>query len=673
MLKKRIVIIFFFLYLNFKFLDMRNLGKYFSILYCLFFGLNISAQLHVNSGSFVYVENQYITVTDEVSLASNGNIYLRDESQLLQKTATSSSNTGLGTLSVFQEGTSNNFGYNYWCSPIGVPSASAGNSLFGITLLKRPDGVTPISFSPTGQAITTGQNGTTTNTLLTISSRWIYTLTTANQYSSWNPIGSTTTIGAGQGFTMKGVSGTDNTNVLGVQNNIGNNQRYDFRGKPNDGTISIPVGNSFDGTTSYTESTLTGNPYPSAINLNLFLLENSGYSVDYVTGAVTFVGDTPIAPTLPIPEIINGNAYFWEHQKPATSHLLTSYVGGYGTYVPNNVNAFSPGTYTSATWDTFNGDGSPNTTGGSSGINYKRMFSPIGQGFVIKGKVPTGNAVMKNSYRVFVKEGSLNESEFERNATHESNSETNWEHIPNLTGTDYTQFSKAQVPQIRIQTILNNQFTREVVLAFNPNSNDGLDVAFDAPTQEVNLPTDVYFPLTSDNQFVISTLPFDINKRIPLALKSTNESTFRVYVGNIINFTEAENIYLFDAETNIYHDIKNGFVDITLPAGGTTTNRFEVTFLNETLSINEEISSQLIITQNNVNELLTIHNPNLINLKSATLFDITGKLIFTNKDLGTNDSYSFSTSNLSDSIYIVKLVTADNQEIGKKVSIFRTK
>ena len=635
---------------------MRRLLYYVLIFGIVSFSIQSYAQLSVSSGSYIYVNDQYVTVTQEVNLASNANIYLRNESQLLQKSVASSANTGLGSLSAFQEGTSNNFGYNYWCSPVGEPSASVGNSNFGITLLKRPTGL--ISFG--GETITTGQNGSTTNAALNISSRWIYTLTTANQYSSWNPKGSATTIGAGQGFTMKGVSGTDNTTVLSVQNNPGNNQRYDFRGKPNDGTISIPVGNSVDGATSYTESTLTGNPYPSAINLNLFLLEHSGYIINYSTGVVTVSGSP----------IINGNAYFWEHQKPATSHVLSNYVGGYGTYVPNNVNAFSPGTYTSATWDTYNGDGSPNTGGGSSGVNYKRMFSPVGQGFIIKGDVAAGTVDMKNSYRVFVKESVLNDSEFERNATNNTDSETNWDHIPNLTGTDYTQFSKLQVPQIRIQTILNNQFTREVVLAFNPNANDGLDNAFDAPTQEVNLPTDVYFPLTTDNQFVISTLPFDINKRIPIALKAANQSTFRVYVGNIINFDAAENIYLYDKETAIYHDIKNSFVDITLPAGN-ITDRFEITFLNDTLSANEVISKQLIITQNNENELLSINNPNLINLKSAYLFDITGKLIIKNEKLGANNIYSFSTSGLSESIYIVKLITEDNHEIAKKISVFK--
>ncbi|RAR47545.1 T9SS sorting signal type C domain-containing protein [Flavobacterium lacus] len=639
---------------------MRSLLKFFIIIGVFSVGMQSQAQLFVSSGSFLYVNDLYITVTQDVNLASAGHIYLRNESQLLQKTTLGSNNIGLGTLSAFQEGTSNNFGYNYWCSPVGEPTASVGNSNFGISLLKRPTGLTTFG----GEAIITTLNGSTTNAALNISSRWIYTLTTTNQYSNWSYIAAATSIGAGQGFTMKGVSGSDNTTVLGVQNNPGNSQRYDFRGKPNDGNINIPVGNSFDGATSYTESTLTGNPYPSAINLNLFLLENNGRTVDYVTGAVS----PSVSP------IINGNAYFWEHQKPATSHTLSEYVGGYGVYVPNNVNAFSPGTYTSAPWNTYNGDGSFNNTSGNSGVNYRRMFSPVGQGFIIKGSVAAGTAIMRNRYRAFMKEGVANNSQFERNANNyetNSDSDTNWPEIPNLTGTDYTQFSKLQVPQIRIQTILNNQFTREVVLAFNPNATDGLDNAYDAPMQGLNLPTDVYFPLTADNQFAISTLPFDINKRIPFALKAVNQSTFRVYVGEIINFEEAENIFLFDSETNIYHDIKNSFVDITLPAGGTTNERFEVTFLDETLG-NETIKSeQFMIVQNNDSGLLSIKNPNLVDLKSATLFDITGKLIFTKEKLGAQEVYSFPTIGLSDSIYIVKLITADNQEISKKVSIYR--
>ena len=81
-------------------------------------------------------------------------------------------------------------------------------------------------------------------------------------YSNWIPVGSNSDLNAGEGFTMKGTSGTNSTSVNGVLNNPGNKQRYDFRGKPNDGTISIPVGIG--------QFTLTGNPYPSAIDLSAF-------------------------------------------------------------------------------------------------------------------------------------------------------------------------------------------------------------------------------------------------------------------------------------------------------------------------------------------------------------------------------------------------------------------
>ncbi|NJM79583.1 MAG: hypothetical protein HC854_08195, partial [Flavobacterium sp.] len=88
-------------------------------------------------------------------------------------------------------------------------------------------------------------------------------------------MGNTGVVEPGLGFTMKGVSGSDITIAHpisgslgdGVANNPSNNQRYDFRGKPNDGDISVTVGATAG--PNYPNQTLAGNPYPSAINLNL--------------------------------------------------------------------------------------------------------------------------------------------------------------------------------------------------------------------------------------------------------------------------------------------------------------------------------------------------------------------------------------------------------------------
>lgn len=623
--------------------------------------LDLNAQMYVSPNSYVFVNDQYVYVTQDVNLANNGNFYLRNSSQLLQGTSGSGANTGLGNLSIFQEGTSNNFGYNYWCSPVGVPSALTGNSSFGITRLFRPTTITT-SVAPT--ILPAGQsNGVATNSSLSIAQKWIYKFVQSNQYGQWTYVGNANTIAPGEGFTMKGVSGSDNTvadATEGKANNPSNNQRYDFRGLPNDGTINIPVGNSAEPNPN---RTLTGNPYPSAINLNLFLLENSGYTVNYSTGAVTSGGSA----------VIDGNAYFWEHSKSANSHLLINYVGGYGTYAPNNVNAFSPGTYTAPTWNTYNNDGTLNVTGASSGSTYKRMFAPVGQGFKVQGVVASGNAQMKNIYRVFTKESVANNSQFERvvNSTASVQSDK-WENIPNVAGVDYTQFSKREVPQFKIHTIMNNQYTRETAVAFNNNATDGFDLVMDAVTSESTLPKDVYFPLDGNKQFVINTLAFDEDKKIPLAFKADEETTFTITVSELINFDLADNIYVHDKVADTYHDIKNSTFSADLPAG-VNKDRFEITFkdANNTLVNPSEIANTFQVYQNNDNSSLTIFNSLNKDVVSLNLYDVTGKRVISKYNLGTDEQYEISTSGLSDGIYIVKLETKDNLNVDKKVSIYK--
>jgi len=436
-----------------------------------------NAQLFVKDGSYVFMTNQYMTVMQDVNLNNTGNFYLRNTSQLLQKGTGASVNSGTGKLSVFQEGTVNNFQYNYWCSPVGT--GAAGNP-FGVSLLNRPTGL--ISSTAAEILPPSNLNGTTTGgagSTMQVASYWIWKFVSLSPvYANWQYVGNTQTLNPGEGFTMKGTSGTDAlvADADGVQNKNLLSQRYDFRGRPNDGTISVAISNG--------NLTLIGNPYASAINLNMYLVEHTGRSYNATTGVISPGGN---------PNVINGSAYFWEHSKTANTHNLTGYVGGYGTYVANGVNIGTPGTWTSATWNTYNGNGTLNTTGASSGSNFKRQFTPIGQGFMVQG-IAAGSSVMKNAYRVFVKEGIANESTFERNSNPLGNTQ-NWDHIPNVADIDYTQISRLPVPQIKLLTVLNNEQSIEIAMAFNPNTTDGYDVGYDgiSPDVYVNSPNMVYF------------------------------------------------------------------------------------------------------------------------------------------------------------------------------------
>jgi len=614
-----------------------------------------SAQLFVKDGSYVFMTNQYMTVMQDVNLNNTGNFYLRNTSQLLQKGTGASVNSGTGKLSVFQEGTVNNFQYNYWCSPVGT--GAAGNP-FGVSLLNRPTGL--ISSTAAEILPTSNLNGTTNGGAggtVQIASYWIWKFVSLSPvYANWQSVWTANTINPGEGFTMKGTSGTDAlvADADGVANKAGAAQRYDFRGRPNDGNISVAISNG--------NLTLIGNPYSSAINLNMYLVEHTGRSYNAVTGVISGGGN---------PNVINGSAYFWEHSKTANTHYLAGYVGGYGTYVANGVNIGTPGTWTSATWNTYNGDGTLNTTGASSGSNFKRQFSPIGQGFMVQG-IAAGSSVMKNAYRVFVKEGVANESTFERNSNPLGNVQ-NWDNIPNVADIDYSQISKLPVPQIKLLTILNNAQSIEIAMAFNPNTTDGYDVGYDgiSPDVYVNSPNMVYFGQNNnDKKCVITTLPFSIEKRIPIAFKCAAQSNFRVKVSDVINFNDAENVYIYDKVTGIYYDIKNSEFSTNLPAGDNAT-RFEVTFKNfDVLSNDTTLSADSFeVYQNNKNAMLTIVNTLTKDVVSCTVFDVTGKQVIAKKNLGKNNLIELPTSALSDGVYIVKLNTADNVSVEKKIIV----
>ena len=626
-------------FVKYLFFMKKNIYLLSLLLVTLFGFQNTVAQLYVSPNSYMYVADNYVYVKQDINLQNDGNVYLRNESQLLQGTSGSSTNQGTGKLSVFQEGTVNNFAYNYWCSPVG-DLAGTGNGLFGVSMLHRPIDLTnstPATLIPTLE-------GSTTNSSLSIASRWVFKFLSSSAYSNWVSVGSASTIAAGEGFTMKGSSGTDNTTVLdgrnasgiptgtGIQNNpTGFKQRYDFRGKPNDGNIDITVGAG--------KLTLTGNPYPSAINLNMFLLDNAAAN------------------------IISGVAYFWEQDETINSHVLVAYRGGYGTYVPSD--PFTEGVYAAATWTSYNGDGSVNVIppGPGAGGTYFRMISPIGQGFMVDG-VSSGTALMKNDYRVFKKEGIANNSEFHRS----SKTDEFWEETPNVAGIDYTKYRKRGLPQIKIHTMLNNEFTKEMVVAFNSNATDGYDLGKDAKSPVNNLVNDTYFPLDGKNEFVISSLPFDIEKRIPIALKCNSRATFKMTVGSLVNFDLADDIFIYDKLTATYHDIKNGYYDVTIDSE--SKDRFEITFKNPALSTTDsQILKSFTVFQNNESNELVISNPQLVDMKSCYVYDISGKVILGKEKLGGYNQYVFPTNSLSDGVYIVKLKTLDNLETSKKVIV----
>ena len=593
-------------------------------LFALFVSVPSFSQLFVSSGSYVYNKGTVVFVNQDIDLQSNGNFYLRDEGQLLQGTATvTSTNKGNGVVSVFQEGSSDNYDYNYWCSPVGIYSTTPTpiDGSFGISMLNRPTTTT----ASTVATILPMNSYDGASNPLSIAPYWIYKFLSSATYSQWFQVGANTTILPGEGFTMKGTSGSDGTDIEtnGVQNNPGGlgAQRYDFRGKPNDGNITVNVDTN--------KFTLTGNPYPSALHVNAFLLDGTNTAC-------------------------TGIAYYWEQNKTINSHYIAQYQGGYGTYSP--VSLLSNGIYLSAAVNTYNSDGSINNPGGLSGLSIERKYAPIGQGFMVKGTSPS-SITLRNSHRDYYKEsGSL--SQFERSSEHTAT-------------TNLTENNAQVVPLLRLNTTFNNEVTKQIALAFVTEATDGVDRGIDAlGTSPISLPNDVYFFL-DESRYVIQGINFDVNKRVPLGVKATDNAIFKFDIGSIEYFDENQNIYLYDGLDNTYHDLKTAPYSVTLPTG-IYNNRFEITFLSQALGVDNPIKNGFTIVQNNTNQMLTINNPNLTEVKSVTLYDLTGKKVFSKVKLEVQNSYQFPTGGLAASVYLVELLTNDNRKEVQKIIISNT-
>ena len=223
-----------------------------SLLASVLLSTSTFAQLSVkpaanNDASYIYVKDEVLFVQGNIDLDENSasttekaSIYLREGGQLLQGDD-SSVNSGYGYISIYQNTPdSDAWDYTFWSAPVGDQSLSqTGNTNFGAT---RFFDVIDLTNSTVNIPINSYDG---IQSPMQIAKFWLYTYTAANGWSAFNDASS---VIPGRGFTSKG---------LGYTNH---DQTYDFRGRPNNGTITAPITND--------AKNLSGNPYPSALDLN---------------------------------------------------------------------------------------------------------------------------------------------------------------------------------------------------------------------------------------------------------------------------------------------------------------------------------------------------------------------------------------------------------------------
>lgn len=643
----------------------------------------LSIQPNGNVPSYMYVKGQVLYVTNDIDLDKNAagdyeaSIYLRDGGQLIQGNTTSS-NSGKGYLSVQQKtDPTNAYAYYHWNSPVGNSEdlgSQSGNINFGIRSIYQalggPDNLSPELGTRAQRALTTsGRNGYI-NPDMTISTRWTYIkpVPIYEHLDGYIRIRAANDVQPGFGFLMKGVHNGPQPAVDRNGPISNHEQLYEFRGRPNSGTFEIPVlGPDPNGPNGdfQQQLVLAGNPYPSALDLNWLYNDPDNDALDAF--------------------------YFYDEDRTVGSHFYDDRPSGFATWIPSGGYdisppgdlTYNPGSYTSASFYIWNAYGSGTSAGATSSRPAATRIAPIGQGIMFAGKpgvnTPT-NVKIKNEHRRFVKQGAYSvfhrpayDSEF---STETSEPEGNPE--SSSIAVSIADLLSQRMSKLRLYTVFDDALTRDLLLTFSNNATDGYDRGFDGPSPG-GVSTDAYFPIMRNGkmeQFVISGTKYAKAKRIPISFKLTKTTDIDMYIAEEEN-KQWKLVFLYDSQEDTYRLLKpldeNPMAErLTLPAGE-YHDRFYITFGIASFSVISielpTLKEQVNVFQNNPRHNLEIRNPQSHELKSIHLFDVTGKLILSENNLGDRTYHEFSTSHFSDGVYLVKITTNTDMQVDYKVVI----
>lgn len=543
-------------------------------------------------------------------LKLDGLIDLKGRSQLIQTENSELDATSKGFIKRDQQGTGNKFNYNYWSSPVGPVNSVTNNNNYTVAGVLK-DGTTS---TPRNITWISGYNGSLTSPI-SLARYWLWKFENGAQYVNWVSLGENGAVRPSQGFTLKAAGA------------VGSEQNYTFVGKPNNGTINS---NSVLPNNLY----LVGNPYPSAIDANQFILDNF--------------------------ETITGTLYFWEHSPTNATHNLGGYTGGYSTI-------------------TLAGGTPPIAPSGIKGLGNSskipKQYIPVGQGFFVGGKAELSGAqpiVFKNSQREFVREDDTDELSVAISNTMMRNTSKSGRTTAVNRFEDNSNYPvyNDYYTKIRLGITTPNDFNRQLLIGFFPyEATESFDKGYDG-IQIDTQPNDAYFILEEKALNILAAGAFKISNTYPLAFKTTVNGNVQIKIDAVEHLPANQRVFILDQETNHYYDITTEAATLTL-TNGLHTDRFKLAFddgTQRTLAVEEEAlipEFLLKVYLDGKNNKIHINKSNSIELKKVEFYNIIGQLLMSTTKF--NNSESIITDipkNLPTGVYLIK--THTNQGLHTK-------
>ena len=333
---------------------------------------------------------------------------------------------------------------------------------------------------------------------------------------------------------------------------------------PNNGTFTIPV------TTPIADVglSLIGNPYPSAINADDFILEN--------------LYDAVLNPT----NTLAGTLYFWTHNNRVVGNNFSG-----DDYYYYNLSG---------------GAGSYGTTG-TGNNTLPTGYIASGQGFFAENTI-AGNVKFNNTMR-------------------EQNNNTNFYRTKNVKNSKKTTELERHRIWLNITDSALSKGT-QMMVGYIENATDGYDSGYDAFVFEENVPFLLYSLIGTDKMAIQGkALPFTTSDVIPLGYSINVADNATISLAQFDGlFIEDQPIYLEDKLLNVIHDIKAAPYTFA-SAAGTFDSRFVLRFTNGSLATQNFDTQANKVLVSNKNKQIRI-NSFAETIDKVAIYDLLGKQIY---------------------------------------------
>ena len=402
--------------------------------------------------------------------------------------------------------------------------------------------------------------------------------------------------------------------------------RFTFTGDFHNGPYEVPIYRN-NSELDDNNWNMIGNPYPSAIDVDLFFNANV---IDIPTG------NPPIPPT----GAIDGTIYLWS-QNAAPSALANG----------SNALNFSDSDYAFI-------NGSMEIKGGD-GILPER-FIPSGQAFFVSmsndavanletGTVHTSDVIFRNNMRVA---NTTANSQFFKNTNSKGNAKPN---------------------KLWINLTSNQGAFNQTAIAYVEGATNNFDgTYFDAPKPSAIVTAAILYTNIdgSNKKFAIQgKAEHSINQDeiISLGFKTnTDASTLLTLSIDHLegDFLTGNTIYLKDNLLNTLHDLSASNYTFTSDVGEFNT-RFEIVFSANALSVNDIAADANALKISELqDDQVQFSTSNNLSIKSVRIYDLLGRQLYNLR--GNRSIEVYNLSNLSSAVFIAKIELSNGAIITKK-------